>query len=138
MFFFLCMLMIQDFGGKDLDPYIEICKNQYHFCRDKFYCVMDLIDSELKYKIPEDVQGKCIQECETVKPCARRIKCIFRCILEEAGVFEAKITPDVEKMDNNLDILSFLLLIFSLIGVIAIISLCCKCFWQQNMKPRID
>ena len=126
--------MIQEFGGKDLDPLIEMCQKNFHFCRDKFYCVMDLIDPELKNKIPKDVQRKCIQECETVKSCPRRTKCIFRCILEETDYIIPKITPDVEKLDGELDLLSFLLLIFSTIGIISAISLCCKCFWQQNIR----
>ena len=136
----LVLLLSLMFIASELDRYIEDCKKRTHFCKDQFFCVLNMLDSSFKKNLQLELTEKCMQECNQVKPCARRTKCTFQCLSSGRNFEETRITPDIQKLDSQTeigDVWAFFILIFFFLGIIFMILICWFCI-DQCCKKEIN
>ena len=136
----LALLLSLMFIASELDRYIEDCKKRTHFCKDQFFCVLNMLDSSFKKNFQLELTEKCMQECNQVKPCARRTKCTFQCLSSGRNFEETRITPDIQKLDSQTeigDVWAFFILIFFFLGIIFMILICWFCI-DQCCKKEIN
>ena len=135
MFIFLFPIMFTDYNDEEINEYIEQCAKESRFCDYIFQCVLRKINPNL-WNIPFKVRDECFLKCNRPSyNCAKKTRCGIQCL--EKIDEEIKVTPDIEKLDSQLDIdvgLIFLLALFIPSIAIFIIGLI-SCYNRVCQEP---
>ena len=122
--------MFTDYHDEEIQDYIEECAKESRFCDYIYQCVLRKINPNL-WNMPFKVRDECFSKCNRPSyNCAKKTRCAIQCLEEKLNDEEPKITPDIEKLDSQLDIDAgaFLVLVLSLIGatvlLLGLISFC--------------
>ena len=123
---------------------IEKCKEKTYYCKDQFFCVLNMLSRGAEMCIPYDLQQTCFSKCNHTKPCAKRTKCMLNCI---QGVYyeDETTTINFTQLENQLDIepetifcLSFYCFALTTIILVVFDLLQNKCKRQEKTFDKKD